>query len=757
MRYSFFQNGLIFSAVMLAVHTGGPFALAQPLTTAFSYQGELQTAGAPASGVHDLRFRLYDAATGDGLVGTELCSDNVTVTDGRFTVALDFGAVFTGQQRFLEIEVRADTGLDCSNPTGFTILNPRQPLTAAPNAAFALNAADAVTATTATNATQLNGQAASFYQNAANLSSGTLPGARLGGTYSNSLILNNASNLLTGSFTGSGAGITGLNASNLAAGTLPSGRLSGTYSGALTLNNAANAFTGTFTGTGAGLTGLNASNIASGTLSDARLSTNVAFLAGPQSFTGAKTFSTAPAFSSVGTPFSVSATGLVTNLNADLLDGLHASAFLRSVPIPLSLTGFVTAGAIITGSNSSITSGSGVLGLATAATGITQGVRGESASTGGSGVFGRATATTGSTTGVSGQTDSTSGTGVFGLATAGSGTTFGVHGQADSLSGRGVFGEATAVNGTTFGVRGTSNSTSGRGVYGEATAGTGITFGVHGQSDSSSGNGVFGEATAASGFTYGVWGESAAATGGRGVFGWATGATGTTNGVRGISESTSGRGVFGWATSATGTTYGVLGESDSSSASAFGVFAEGRSGATGSKSFRIDHPADPENKYLYHYSTESPEVLNAYSGKVALDNAGEAVVELPAYFARINKDPRYTLTAVGAPMPLLHVAEEIDEGSLLAGEKAAPGDAVPACSFRIAGGAPGAKVSWRIEAVRNDLWMRNQAAPVEADKEGLETGTYQHPEFYGQPKERGMGYSPERDAASAVERGPAPR
>ncbi len=93
-----------------------------------------------------------------------------------------------------------------------------------------------------------------------------------------------------------------------------------------------------------------------------------------------------------------------------------------------------------------------------------------------------------------------------------------------------------------------------------------------------------------------------------------------------------------------------------------------------------------------HYCTESPEVLNAYSGKVILNQQGEAIVELPAYFARINKDPRYTLTPVGAAMPLLHIAEEVSEEALAQGEKAAPTDPAPTSSFTNAGGAPNAKV-----------------------------------------------------------------
>jgi hypothetical protein len=135
-----------------------------------------------------------------------------------------------------------------------------------------------------------------------------------------------------------------------------------------------------------------------------------------------------------------------------------------------------------------------------------------------------------------------------------------------------------------------------------------------------------------------------------------------------------------------------------------------------------------------------------------LDSAGEAVVELPHYFAKINKSPSYQLTAVGTPMPMLHVAEEIDEAALSAGATAEPAEAAPPCSFRTAGGAPGGKVSWRVEAARNDRWVQQRGAPVEVEKEGLESGTYQHPELYGQPPEMGMNYhaAPERPSRAAT-------
>jgi hypothetical protein len=117
-------------------------------STAFTYQGALTEAGAPASGLHDFRFKFFDAASGGSQIGTTQCADNISVTDGVFTASLDFGQQFaTPAPRFLEIQVRADTGLGCANNSGLVTLSPRQPLTAAPFAnhaksAFALHAPD---------------------------------------------------------------------------------------------------------------------------------------------------------------------------------------------------------------------------------------------------------------------------------------------------------------------------------------------------------------------------------------------------------------------------------------------------------------------------------------------------------------------------------------------------------------------------------------------------------------------------------------
>ncbi len=100
--------------------------------TGFTYQGRLQDGISPARGAHDFRFTLYDALTGGTQVGG-LVQVTQTPSEGLFTVILDFGAsAFTGAARYLEIAVRpADVG-------GFTTLTPRQPITPAPYALYAL-------------------------------------------------------------------------------------------------------------------------------------------------------------------------------------------------------------------------------------------------------------------------------------------------------------------------------------------------------------------------------------------------------------------------------------------------------------------------------------------------------------------------------------------------------------------------------------------------------------------------------------------
>jgi len=104
--------------------------------TAFTYQGRLTDAGNPANGDYDFVFNLYDAASGGSQVGSTVKHSDVTVTDGLFTVVLDFGgSPFVGDARYLEVGVRPGSATGA-----YTTLSPRQPLTAAPYALYASSA-----------------------------------------------------------------------------------------------------------------------------------------------------------------------------------------------------------------------------------------------------------------------------------------------------------------------------------------------------------------------------------------------------------------------------------------------------------------------------------------------------------------------------------------------------------------------------------------------------------------------------------------
>lgn len=168
---------------------------------AFTYQGRFTDHGTNYTGTAEFQPTLWDAAAG----GTKVADHSpvsllVNVSDGLFTLPLDFGATpfANGSNRWLQLEVRTVIG-------PFTALSPRQPLTPTP------------------------------YAIAASGLTGTLPFAQMTGT-------------------------------------VQSGQLSGAYAGAVTFNNAGNSFSGS----GAGLTGLNAGNLASGTVPDARLGATVA-------------------------------------------------------------------------------------------------------------------------------------------------------------------------------------------------------------------------------------------------------------------------------------------------------------------------------------------------------------------------------------------------------------------------------------------------------------------------------------------------
>jgi hypothetical protein len=269
---------------------------------------------------------------------------------------------------------------------------------------------------------------------------------------------------------------------------------------------------------------------------------------------------------------------------------------------------------------------------------------------------------------------------------------YGVYGVASSSNGNGVLGVA-------------NNGSYAYGVWGRSSAG----YGVYGQNDTTGNYGYLG------GWSYGVYGEASYPYG-SGVVGLAN--SSLASGVWG--SSSAGVGVYGSSISGDG----VVGRSTSGYAGHFnGNVAVFGNLSKSSGSFKIDHPLDPSNKYLYHSFVESPDMMNIYNGNVVLDAKGEAWVELPAYFEALNKDFRYQLTAIGAPGPNLFIAQEISGNR-----------------FKIAGGSPGMKVSWQVTGIRHDPYAEAHRIQVEVEKTGKERGKYIHPKEYGVSETLGIDY-----------------
>jgi hypothetical protein len=167
--------------------------------------------------------------------------------------------------------------------------------------------------------------------------------------------------------------------------------------------------------------------------------------------------------------------------------------------------------------------------------------------------------------------------------------------------------------------------------------------------------------------------------------------------------------------------YGVYGYSSTSYAGWFqgNVRITGTCCGLSAGYSQIDHPVDPTNKYLQHSFVQSSEMKDVYDGLATLDNKGEAVVAMPAWFEAVNRDFRYQLTALGAPGPDLYVAQEVQGNR-----------------FKIAGGKPGMKVSWQVTGVRHDPYAQAHPIAAETEKPANERGLYLHPELYGQPSSK---------------------
>jgi hypothetical protein len=231
---------------------------------------------------------------------------------------------------------------------------------------------------------------------------------------------------------------------------------------------------------------------------------------------------------------------------------------------------------------------------------------------------------------------------------------------------------------------------------------------------------------------FGGGGDTVMPGGAGGVF---NGGNGASNGGDGV-DATAGGGQFGGngvtATGGQGTTggYGIYATGGESGGGANPTYADagyfnGSVNVTGKLtkpggSFKIDHPLDPANKYLYHSFVESPDMKNVYDGTVMTDGSGTAIVTLPDWFEALNRDFRYQLTVIGQFAQAI-VAREIQNNQ-----------------FTIRTDKPSVKVSWQVTGIRQDAWANAHRIPVEEDKLEKERVYYLHPELYNEAPEKSV-------------------
>jgi hypothetical protein len=264
--------------------------------------------------------------------------------------------------------------------------------------------------------------------------------------------------------------------------------------------------------------------------------------------------------------------------------------------------------------------------------------------------------------------------------------------SAPTVGGGGVVGFGGGSNGGSSG--GTSKvSFGGEGIYGQGgpsvdlfdTGGAGVS--AKGGSSGATSGGFGGTGLVAQG------GNADTQAAGNGI--QAYGGNSTSGGA--------GAGIFAQAGSGTGPFAGVFNGD---------VHVSGNLSKTAG-SFKIDHPLDPANKYLYHSFVESPDMMNIYNGNVVTDGSGTAVVTMPTWFEALNTDFRYQLTVIGQFAQAI-VASEVANRS-----------------FIIKTNKPNVKVSWQVTGIRQDAWANAHRIPVEVDKAPQDQGHYLHPELFG--------------------------
>jgi hypothetical protein len=286
-----------------------------------------------------------------------------------------------------------------------------------------------------------------------------------------------------------------------------------------------------------------------------------------------------------------------------------------------------------------------------------------------------------------------------------------------------IVGKATSPTGFAAGVVGLSTGANSVAVVGYSTAPVNnYNPAVVGVTSGDAGTGIYGAAISSSGETHGVQAEVSSPDGAAGKF------INDAGGKMIVAEAGSGssRTIYFTVDSTQGTWVGgnlLLGGQIVAQSNPLTVNGNLHVTGTLSKgggSFKIDHPLDPANKYLYHSFVESPDMMNIYNGNVVTDEKGEAEVVLPGYFEALNRDFRYQLTVIG------QFAQAI------------VGTKIKNHRFAIRTDKPGVEVSWQVTGIRQDAYANAHRIQVEEDKPVAERGYYLHPELFGAPKEKGI-------------------